>query len=243
MKRFLSSPFFLLAGLCFFLPFVTISCSSGLGQQFAEGIAEGLGDTFGDEAGAQISENDLEETFTGIDIVLGETRDETDTEETPTPGPTATAIPGLGGLDQTTGAQASDNSQLFAIIALGAAAVGIFLSLLPGFAGPLLAMILGLGGGVSLFLVKSEIDGTIPSQAEAFVDVTYEYGYWLSLGLFVVAAVTGLIRLLMRDRPGLGPPATASGFGPAAGPPPSPPPPTPPPAAPPPTTPPAAPPP
>jgi hypothetical protein len=231
MKRFLSSPFFLLAGLCFFLPFVTISCSADLGQQFAEGFAEGFGEAFGDEAGAQISENDLEETFTGIDIVLGETGEETDAQESPTPGPTATAIPGLGGLDQTT--EASDNSQLFAIIALGAAAVGIFLSLLSGFAGPLLAMILGLGGGVSLFLVKSEIDGTIPSQAELFVDVKYEIGFWLSLGLFVVAALTGLIRLLMRDRPGLGPPATAPGFGPAAGPPPSPPP-----AAPPPTTPP-----
>jgi hypothetical protein len=233
MKRFLSSPFFLLAGLCFFLPFVTISCSQDLGQQFAEGLAEGFGESLGDEAGAQISETDLEETFTGIDLVTGEAAGEdTETQESPTPGPTATAIPGLGGLDQG-GTQEENSSQLFAIIALSVAAVGIFLSLLPGMGGPLLALILGLGGGVALFLAKSEIDGTIPDAASALIEVRWEYGFWASLALFAIAAITGLVRLLMRDQPTLGPPATAAGFGPAAGPPPPSPPPTPPPTLPP----------
>jgi hypothetical protein len=234
MKRFLSSPFFLLAGLCFFLPFVTISCAAGLGEQFTQG----LGEAFGEEAGAQLQQEELEETLTGIDIVLGETA-ETEAADTPIPGPTPiapTTPPGAGG----------DSSQLWAIIALAAAGLGIFLSLLPGAAGPILAIILGVAGAVSLFLIKVEIDGTIPAQAAAFIDVKYEIGYWVALLLFVVAAVTGLLRLFMRGRPTAPPPApagagTASGFGP---PPPSAPPPSaPPPATPPPTQPPPPPPP
>jgi hypothetical protein len=226
MKRFLSSPFFLLAGLCFFLPFVTISCAAGLGEQFAQG----LGEAFGEEAGAQLQQEELEETLTGIDIVLGETA-EPSAAQTPIPGPTPivpTTPPG----------EAGDNSQLWAIIALAAAGLGIFLSLLPGSVGPILAIILGVAGTISVFLIKVEIDGTIPAQAAAFIDVKYEVGYWAALILFVVAAVTGLLRLFMRGRPTAPPPApagagTASGFGP---PPPS----APPPAAPPPTAPPPA---
>jgi hypothetical protein len=234
MKRFLSSPFFLLAGLCFFLPFVTISCAAGLGEQFTQG----LGEAFGEEAAGQLQQQDLEETLTGIDIVLGETA-ETEAAETPIPGPTPivpTTPPG----------EAGDNSQLWAIIALAAAGLGIFLSLLPGSVGPILAIILGVGGAIALFLIKVEIDGTIPAQAAAFIEVKYEIGFWAALILFVVAAVTGLLRLFMRGGPTVPPPApagagTASGFGP---PPPSAPPPgPPPPAAPPPTPPPTQPPP
>jgi hypothetical protein len=203
MKRFLSSPFFLLAGLCFFLPFVTISCAAGLGEQFTQGL--------GEELGGQLQQQDLEQTLTGIDIVAGETA-ETDVGDTPIPGPTPIA-------PTTPPTQAGDNSQLWAIISLAAAGLGIFLSLLPGAVGPVLAIILGVAGAISLFLIKVEIDGTIPAQAAAFIDVKYEIGFWAALILFVVAAVTGLVRLLMRDRPAgpMPPPATAgttSGFGP-----------------------------
>jgi hypothetical protein len=239
MRRFLSSPFFLLAGLCFFLPFVTISCAAGLGEQFTQG----LGEAFGEEAAGQLQQQDLEETLTGLDIVLGETA-EPDIGDTPIPGPTPIA-------PTTPPAEAGDNSQLWAIIALAAAGLGIFLSLLPGAVGPILAIILGVGGAISLFLIKTEIDGTIPAQAAAFIEVKYEIGFWAALILFVVAAITGLLRLFMGGRPAMPPPApagagTASGFGPpppAAPPPSTPPPTTPPPAAPPPTPPPAQPPP
>jgi hypothetical protein len=229
MKRFLSSPFFLLAGLCFFLPFVTISCAAGLGEQFTQG----LGEAFGDEAQAQLQQQELEQTLTGIDIVLGET-EETDVGDTPIPGPTPIA-------PTTPPASAGDNSQLWAIIALAAAGLGIFLSLLPGSVGPILAIILGVGGAISMFLIKVEIDGTIPAQAAAFIDVQYEIGFWAALILFVVAAVTGLLRLFMRDRTTTPPPApagagSASGFGPPPSTPPAgtaPPPAAPPPSAPP----------
>jgi hypothetical protein len=231
MKRFLSSPFFLLAGLCFFLPFVTISCASDLGEQFTQG----LGEAFGEQAGAQLQQEELEETLTGIDIVLGETA-EPDVADTPIPGPTPIA-------PTTPPAEAGDNSQIWAIIALAAAGLGIFLSLLPGSVGPILAIILGVAGAIATFLIKVEIDGTIPAQAAAFIDVKYEIGYWAALILFVVAAVTGLLRLFMRDRPSYGPPppaaaGTTSGFGPP--PPGAPPPSTPPPSTPPPATPPPA---
>jgi hypothetical protein len=207
MRRFLSSPFFLLAGLCFFLPFVTISCAGNLGGQ----LTEGLGEALGQEVQGQLQ--DQEQTLTGIDIVMGETK-ETDVAETPVPGPTPLPISPQGG-------GGGDNSQLWAIIALVAAGLGIFLSLLPGSAGPILAIILGIAGAASMFLIKSEIDGIIPTQAAAFIDVQYELGYWAALILFVVAAATGLIRLLMRDRT-TGPPAVA---GPGAEPPPPAPPP------------------
>jgi hypothetical protein len=232
MKRFLSSPFFLLAGLCFFLPFVTISCAAGLGEQFTQG----LGEAFGEEAGSQLQQQDLEETLTGLDIVLGETA-ESDVGETPIPGPTPIA-------PTTPPAETGDNSQIWGIIALVAAGLGIFLSLLPGAVGPILAVVLGVGGAISMFLIKVEIDGTIPAQAAAFIDVKYEIGYWAALILFVIAAVTGLLRLFMRDRPRYGPPppaAAGTGFGappPAAPPPSTPPPTTPPPPTPPPTQPP-----
>ena len=223
MRRFLSSPFFLLAGLCFFLPFVTISCAAGLGEQFTQG----LGEAFGEEAAGQLGQQDLEETLTGIDIVLGETA-EPDLGETPIPGPTPIA-------PTTPPAEAGDNSQLWAIISLAAAGLGIFLSLLPGAVGPILAIILGVGGAIALFLIKTEIDGTIPAQAAAFIEVKYEIGFWAALILFVVAAVTGLLRLFMRGGPTAPPPAPAgagtAGFGPPppSAPPPGPPPPTPPP--------------
>jgi hypothetical protein len=233
MKRFLSSPFFLVAGLCFFLPFVTVSCAAGLGEQFAQG----LGEAFGEEAAGQLQQQDLEETLTGIDIVLGETA-ETEAAETPIPGPTPIA-------PTTPPGEAGDNSQLWAIIALAAAGLGIFLSLLPGSVGPILAIILGVGGAIALFLIKVEIDGTIPAQAAAFIEVKYEIGFWAALILFVVAAVTGLLRLFMPGGPTVPPPApagpgTASGFGPPppSAPPPAGPPPTPPPTQPPPSPPP-----
>jgi hypothetical protein len=226
MKRFLSSPFFLLAGLAFFLPFVTVSCASGLGDQFTQGLEE----AFGEEA--QIPEGDLEESLTGIDIVMGETSETGDT-----------GVPGVEGVPTPAAPEAQetgDNSQLWAIIALAAAALGIFLSLLPVGAGPLLAIILGLAGAVTLFLVRVEIDGSIPAEAESFIDVRYEYGFWAALILFVIAALTGVFRLLSRDRPAVTAPAapaagaTASGFGTAAPRRPAPPPAAPPPAAPPP---------
>lgn len=225
MKRFLSSPFFLLAGLCFFLPFVTISCAGDLGGQ----LTEGLGEALGQEVQGQLQ--DQEETLTGIDIVSGET-EETDVAETPEVGPTPLPISPEGG--------EGDNSQLWAIIALVVAGLGIFLSLLPGSAGPILAIIFGVAGAVSMFLIRSEINGIIPSQATGFIDIRYEFGYWAALILFVVAAATGLIRLLMRDRVAAPPAMAGPGVEPpASAPPPAPPPPAqPPPAEPPPVEPP-----
>jgi hypothetical protein len=231
MKRFLSSPFFLLAGLCFFLPFVTISCAS----EFGQGFAEGLGEAFGEEA--QISQEELEQTFTGVDILLGET-EEADTAQPDIPEVGPTPVPGLP--TEPTAETAENSADIWAIVAVAVAALGIFLSLLPGALGPILAIVLGVTGAVALFLIKLEIDGIVPAEAESFIEVKYEIGFWLALGLFVLAAVTGLIRVFWRDRPAL-----ASGYGPppAAPPPSAPPPSTPPPSTPPPSTPPPAPPP
>lgn len=249
MKRFLSSPFFLIALIAFVFPFFTVQCAQ-----------EGFGDLagqLGEQFGGEVTQEELEETVTGLDLITGEAEEtlaESDTEDAPVPGPTP-SVPALPG-DQA-GALEPDLGlvQILAIAAAAVALLGIFLSLLGGRTGGLIALILGAIGAILVFLLPGQFEsglfGDQAAQVRAFVEVQNEWGYWLALAGFVIAAVTGLIRLLMREGPRpmpTGPPpaaGTTSGFGPppAAPPPAAPPPPAPPPAQPPPPPPPGGPPP
>jgi hypothetical protein len=103
-----------------------------------------------------------------------------------------------------------------------------------GRAGGVMALILGTGGAILLFLlasaVKSSIDDAIGQEAQGVITVENRIGFWLALGALIVAAVTGLIRMLMPDQPagavpepgntGFGQPPTAPPGAPAAPPPP-----------------------
>jgi hypothetical protein len=109
----------------------------------------------------------------------------------------------------------------WAIAAFAAAILGIGLSLVPRPAGPVLAMVLGVAGGGLLLVTRATAVPEIPAQARPFVEVRTEYGLWLSLAFFVLAAAWGAFRLLTERAPAV-PAAGVTGFG---APPPSPPPP------------------
>jgi hypothetical protein len=214
LKRYISSPFFLIALLCFFLPFFAVTCAGG-------GFP-GLGGGGGG--------NQELTTIKGIDLLTGGAEEDlADTEEfQPDLGPLGgpTPLPGLSPAAGEGDPVDLGLSQIWAIAAAIIALLGIFLALLAGRAGGIMALTLGVIGLVLMFLlsasVKSAVGDAVGQEAEAFIAVENKIGYWLTLGGFVIAAVTGLIRLLIPDRPVEAAPA---GFEQPPGTPPPPPPP------------------
>jgi hypothetical protein len=233
LKRYLSSPFFLIALIAFFLPFFAVTCAGG----------GGLGDLGG--LGGEVQEAT---EVTGLELVTGQAEDKLNesggaptTPEIPEVGPSPGLVPEIPGLPGTgTGAGSEEvdlaTTQILAIAAAAIALLGIFLSLIGGRAGGGMALGLGAGGAVLMFLLKSQftsaITGALGSGAENLIAVENRMGFWLAFGGFIVAAVTGLVRMLLPDRPAYA--APPAGFGTAPGAPPGAPPPGPPPAAPPP---------
>ncbi|MGH2693083.1 MAG: hypothetical protein ACRDHM_11395 [Actinomycetota bacterium] len=219
-KRYLSSPFFLIALICFFLPFFTVTCG---GQKLTE--VTGLQLVTG-EAEDQISE-DLQDLAGGGGGIPG-------LGDIPIPGPTPSVpivpdVPGDLGEGPDLG-----TPMIWAIAAAAVALLGVFLSLVRGRTGGLLALILGAAGTVLLFLLTSAFknaffeDGPEAAQAKQIITIENKIGYWVALFGFILAAVTGLIRLMIPDRPAGAMPETGpSGFGqpPGAPPPAAPPPP------------------
>lgn len=215
MKRYLSSPFFLIALLCFLLPFFAVTCAGG-------GSIPGLGQGGGDA---------LVE-LTGVELVTGSAEEDLSDQSNFQPdfGPFAgpTPLPGL--TPEAGGTEPVDLglSQIWAIAAAALALLGIFLALIAGRAGGVMALILGTGGAILLFLlasaVKSSIDDAIGQEAQGVIAVENRIGFWLALGALIVAAVTGLIRMLLPDRPAGVVPEPGTGFGqPPAAPPGAPP--------------------
>ncbi|HEX9823524.1 MAG TPA: hypothetical protein VGB51_03905 [Actinomycetota bacterium] len=208
MKRFLSPAFFAVAVVCFFLPFVSVSCN-----------ASALNDTFGAEGveGVELPEGELEVKATGWEIVTNRPPDldELGSSEA------------LGGA--TEAAQQSDEDfpgRIFAILAIGAAVLGVGLSLLGGRRGSGAAVALGALGLLFLFLLRSSIQSRLGPAALFGVEVGYEPAYWAALGMFALAGGAGVYRLTS-ERPPLpeAPPGQPSEPPPGAAPPTEPPPP------------------
>lgn len=207
MRRFVSSPLFLIAAACFFLPFITVACAFDFGEQFGD-----IGPTGG------IPEECTKTTVTGFQLVTGDSPDVPQEclgefgEEIPDVPVTETDQPG----------------RAWAITAFAVAVAGVGLSLLRRPAGPIAAVALGLLGVIALIVLRMRAAPDLPAGVSAFVEIRTEYGFWLALLFFVLAGGWGAFRLVT-ERARAAPPPADTGFGePAPPPPPEPPPETPP---------------
>ncbi|MGH2710655.1 MAG: hypothetical protein ACRDH9_05560 [Actinomycetota bacterium] len=220
MKRYLSSPLFLIALICFFLPFFAVTCGT---QKVTE--VTGLELVTG-QAEDQISE-DLQSLAGGESGIPG-------LGDIPIPGatPSIPAVAPVGG-DSGEGPDLG-TVQIWAIVAAAVALLGIFLALMAGRAGALMALVLGAAGAVLMFLLASAFksaffDGPGSEQAEQIITIENKIGYWVALFGFILAAIMGLVRLLLPDRPAGAAMAGGGGFeAPPGAPPPAAPPPAPP---------------
>lgn len=212
MKKLLSPTFFALVVVAFFLPFVSVSCSTSGFQEGLEGFGEGLGET-GDLG---VPQGDIEVTATGLQIILN------DVEEPAALGDLGSDFGGE--IQQADPASEDFPGRMFAILAAAAAILGLGLSFLRERLGAIAAIVLGLGSALFLFLMKSAIDGEIgPAQLLGF-QVSYKYGYWLALLFGFAAGIAGIWRLVSM-RTVVVPPAAGEAPPPEPGtPPPAPPP-------------------
>jgi MYXO-CTERM domain-containing protein len=169
---------FLVVGICFFLPFFTVECSAAIPEAL-EGLAEGLGEgqefDFGDQ--------DLSESVTGWQLVIGD------------PGETGTTTPGQSSVEDP-------GPDQVALAAFAVAALGLLLSWIRRPIGPILAILMGVAGTILLVVLWTRISDRIPQDAQAFVELKAEPAFWLAAIFSTVAAVWGVVRLLF-ERHGL----------------------------------------
>jgi MYXO-CTERM domain-containing protein len=162
---------FLIVGICFFLPFFTVECSSAIPEAL-EGLAEGLGE--GQEF--DFGEQDLSQTVSGWQLVIGD------------PGEDPATAPGQSSVEDP-------GPDPVALAAFAVAALGLLLSWLRRPIGPTLAILLGLAGAILLVVMWNRISGRIPPDAEAFVELRTEPAFWVAVSVSALAAVWGGIRL------------------------------------------------
>ena len=226
MRRFGSPALFLVAGICFFLPFVTISCNAQAFDQLAQQFEGGLP---GELTQAQAETAKL----TGFQLVMGDTGE---TAEAP--------------VTSATGFESGkvSDSRPFAIAALAVAVLGLALSWMRVWIGPILGAVFGIGGVVALFLLKGKVEGivgTLPPEAAFLgglgdlIEFKWQPGFWAAMGAFGLAAAWSLFRLVTERRAAAPaqPGVVAPPYEGTTPPPPAPPPPPPPPGSGPPTTP------
>ena len=191
--RAVNPALFLVAVVCFFLPFFTVECSEALPEAL-EGLAEGLGEgqelDFGDQ--------DLSQSVTGWQLVIGD--------------------PGEDG--GAPGGEVEDpGPDLIAMAAFAVAVLGILLSWLRRPIGPAVGLLLGVAGVVLLIVLWNRISDRIPQEARAFVDLRTEPAFWIAVVGFALAALWAALRLLL-EREGRPARGTGRARAPAAEPPP-----------------------
>lgn len=228
MKRFLSPSFFVIAAIAFLLPFVSVSCNPAAVGEGLEGFGGTESPITGPSPGAGFpgfpgGGGEVEiATGTGLDIALGSSVE-------------LEGLGGLGGLPQQPqgdqGSWGDMDGRLFVVIALIVAVAGLALSFLRGRLGGVLAGLLGIGGAALLVIFRIVASPNLGGAqevpgADAF-SLNFKVGWWLALGAFVLAAVTGTWVARTGTQP-----TTTAGVPPPGEPPPStgqPPPPAPPP--------------
>jgi hypothetical protein len=96
-------------------------------------------------------------------------------------------------------AKAENPEQPFAIGAAAAAAVGLVVSLVRRRLSAVIALLSGVLGTVAMFLLKVSLDQQFAKEMTASMDkegtiyARYEFGFWLTFSLFIVAAAWGLV--------------------------------------------------
>ncbi len=156
------SPFmFLVIGLCFFLPFISISCS---GQRL--GTLSGIQLVTGDEI--DIDEQALEQQFTEAFGTTGTTEAD---DEAPSDAP-------------------ENDPSIFAIIALAAAVLGVIAGFVTrGRTRAMVSFAAALAGLVGLIGLRFDLQGDV-SEGEGLISVDYRLGYWISALLFLALALS-----------------------------------------------------
>jgi len=153
---------FLLAGLCFLLPFVSLSCAS-------EEAAEGMGT------------EQVDQTLTGVQLVLGGSEREGFFPENPMDRPRPDAEP-----------EFTIPAEPFAAVALGAAVVGLALVFVRATRTRLIgAIIAGAVGAGSLLLLA--LSPTL--RALGLSAMKLLYGFWIALGIFSLATGAHVFQL------------------------------------------------
>lgn len=115
---------------------------------------------------------------------------------------TGVPIMSASGIDMVTGSydvpkdytNNNPQSEIFAILALIAAIVGLIACLIRHKIAFFTRVISGIAGIVFLIALKLKIDKDIFSQSEGVLQVNYLIGYWLTIIAFVAAIVVSLIR-------------------------------------------------
>lgn len=188
-RRFVSPALFAVVVICFFLPFVTIACGEA-GQGAAQEIAGEFGAT--PPAGEGLPEDGKLADFTGWQLVTGDQDELEAAEGVPEAAPEGFPSQPTGDIR---------DSQPFAIAALAIAVLGIALSWLALWVGPIAGAALGIGGLVALFLLKGSVEDLIPGAGGfQLVEFRWEIGFWIAMASFGLAAAWSIYRLLTEAR-------------------------------------------
>jgi hypothetical protein len=159
-NKFVSPSLFLLAALCFFLPFVSFTCQ---GQKIA--------------------------TISGMELITGTKIEKFEMEKMEA--------------DQTNpdlDKERDVNSEPLAVAAFIFALVGIVVSLIPRYS-RMLSLIAGALGALMLLFLRSSIGGEVTGDFNfKIIDVSYEWGYYLSLILLIAAFAMNLYQVITENR-------------------------------------------
>jgi len=162
-NKFVSPSLFLLAALCFFLPFVSFTCQ---GQKIA--------------------------TISGMELITGTKIEKFEMQKFDT-----------GQTNPDLDKQRDVNSEPLAVAAFIFALIGIVVSLIPRYS-RMLSLIAGALGALMLLFLRSSIGGEVTGDFEfKIIEVSYEWGYYLSLILLIAAFAVNLYQVITENRPAI----------------------------------------
>ncbi len=159
-SKFVSPSLFLLAALCFFLPFVSFTCQ---GQKIA--------------------------TITGMELITGTKIEKFEMQKLDT-----------GQTNPDLDKERDVNSEPLAVAAFIFALLGIVVSIIPRYS-RMLSLIAGAIGALMLLFLRSSIGGEVTGDFEfKIIDVSYEWGYYLSLLFLIAAFAINLYQVISENR-------------------------------------------